>query len=65
MTKFEQVGVQRQLDSDNKREAMRAFQHSCDVCCHKGMHINCDKCAIAHVNREVVAVFDEFFTKAD
>ncbi len=58
MTKFEQIGIQRQLDADSKKEAMKAFRHSCDVCCNKGMHILCDKCAIAHVNREVIAAFE-------
>lgn len=60
MTKFEQIGVERQLESDSKKEALRNFRHSCNVCCYRGMHLNCDKCSIAFVHNEVVACFDEY-----
>lgn len=60
MTKFEQIGVERQLESDSKREALRNFRHSCEVCCYRGIHLNCDKCSIAFVHSEVVACFDEY-----
>lgn len=59
MTKFEQIGVERQLDCDSKREALKCFQHSCYVCCYKGMRLDCDKCLIAYVHNEVVAYFDD------
>ena len=59
MTKFESVGINRQYASENKREANEAFQHSCNCCCHKGIHIDCDKCAIEYVHNMVVAYFDQ------
>lgn len=59
MTKFEQIGVERQLECDSKREALRCFKHSCDVCCYKGMRIDCNKCAISYVHSEVIACFEE------
>ena len=59
MTKFETIGIARQHESDSKRDALKAFKHSCDVCCNRGMRIDCDRCAIAHVHREVVAFFDD------
>ena len=58
MTKFEQIGVERQLEADSKREALRSFSHSCEVCCCKGMRLDCDRCSIAFVHKEVVACFD-------
>lgn len=60
MTKFEQIGVERQLESNSKSEAMRCFKFSCKVCCYRGMRIDCDKCAIAHTHNEVIACFDDY-----
>lgn len=58
MTKFEQVGVEFQYDARNKKEANRSFQYSCRVCCERGMHIECDGCAIAVTHAVLVAAFD-------
>lgn len=57
MSKFEQVGVERQLESDSRREALKAFKHSCKVCCYRGIKIECEKCSIFHVHNEVMACF--------
>ena len=57
MTKFEQVGVNFQYDATSIEQANRSFAYSCNCCCHKGMRIDCDKCAIAHTHNLVVACF--------
>lgn len=57
MTKFETIGVNFQYDARTKQEAETSFMLSCTSCCKKGMRIDCDKCAIAHVNSLVVAYF--------
>ena len=62
MTKFDQVGVEFQYDARNKKEANRSFQYSCRVCCERGMHIECDRCAIAATNAILVAAFDTEMT---
>ena len=59
MTKFEQVGINHQYDAGSKDDAIKAFKHSCNVCCNRGMHIQCDKCGIACVHNLVVATFEE------
>lgn len=59
MTKFEQIGVNRQYDSANKYEANKSFNHSCNCCCNKGMRIECDKCSIAYVHNLIIAYFDD------
>lgn len=58
MSKFEQVGCSYQLESENKREAMRSFDYSCKVCCRRGLRIRCDQCAIATYNELVMAAFE-------
>lgn len=58
MTKFEQVGINYQYDAVTPDQAKKSFQHSCTCCCHKGMIINCDRCAIATVHNIVMAYFD-------
>jgi hypothetical protein len=59
VTKFETIGVERQQDADSKAEARKFFRGSCYACCNKGIRIECDRCAIAHVHSEVVAIFDD------
>ena len=58
MTKFEQVGVNFQYMASTKNQAVKSFKYSCDCCCHKGMRINCDNCAIAYTHALVVTFFD-------
>ena len=58
MTKFEQIGVNYQYSANDTQEAQKAFEHSCDCCCAKGMRIECDRCAIAVAHHLVVAAFD-------
>lgn len=59
MTKFEQIGVERQLESDSKKEALRSFTNSCTVCCYRGMRLDCNKCSIAYTHKMVLATFED------
>lgn len=59
MTKFEQVGVNHLLNADCKADANASFTWSCNCCCSKGMHIQCDRCAIAFTHSMVIAYFAE------
>lgn len=59
MTKFEQIGINYQYDAGSKEDAKKAFKHSCNACCTKGMQISCDRCSIACVHSLVVATFEE------
>lgn len=59
MTKFEQIGVNMQYEADTVEMAQQKFSRSCDCCCNKGMHLNCDRCSIAIVHRLVVASFNK------
>lgn len=43
MTKFENIGVARQYQSRNKHEADKQFERSCDMCCCRGMHLECPR----------------------
>lgn len=59
MTKFEQIGVNFQYDANNIKEANRSFKYSCDCCCNKGIRLDCEHCAIAHVHSHIVAYFND------
>lgn len=59
MSKFEQVGVNMQYDSINKEDAKRKFSRSCECCCNRGLHIDCDRCSIATVHQLVIASFED------
>lgn len=58
MTKFEQVGVNMQYESDTKEIAIKRFSRSCECCCNKGMRIECDRCSVAVVHKLVIASFE-------
>ena len=58
MSKFEQVGVNMQYEASTKEIAIQKFSRSCDCCCNKGLHINCDRCAIETAHRLVIASFE-------
>lgn len=58
MTKFEQVGVNMQYDSETKEVAQQKFSRSCECCCCKGMQIKCDNCAIETAHKLVMASFE-------
>lgn len=59
MTKFETIGVNYQYDAGNIFEANKAFKRSCECCCNKGIHLDCDKCSISVVHQLVVANFND------
>lgn len=63
MHKFEQVGVNLQYSSVSKKQAQQRFEYSCNTCCYRGMHIDCDHCAIAAIHSLVVATFEELEDK--
>lgn len=58
MTRFENIGVARQYEAKNKREAEREFERSCDFCCNRGMHIECTGCCINFAHDLMVNYFD-------
>jgi hypothetical protein len=59
MTKFEQIGVNRQYDSASKYESDRNYNISCNICCSRGMHLNCDSCAISVAHSLTIATFNK------
>lgn len=58
MTRFEEIGVDIQYSSYNKKQAERSFVKSCEMCCTKGIRIDCEKCAIACAHKAVIEAFD-------
>lgn len=58
MTKFEQIGINYQNSADTKEQANRSFHYSCECCCTRGLHIECDRCAIAVAHNLTIAAFE-------
>lgn len=59
MTKFEQHGVNAQMNATTKEEARRSFNWSCRCCCNRGMRIDCNRCAIAYNHYQIMSIFDD------
>lgn len=60
LTKFENMGVELQKSSESKDEALRNFRTSCNICCYRGMHIQCDRCYIKAAHQQVLACIDDY-----
>lgn len=58
MTKFEQTGTNYQNSAETKEQANRSFHYSCECCCTRGLHIECDRCAIAVAHSLTIAAFE-------
>ena len=56
MTRFEEVGIDRQKASRSVNEANRNFDHSCTLCCTSGKRILCDRCGISHAHDDVLGL---------
>lgn len=59
MIKFEQIGVNLQMESETKEQAQKRFGHSCDLCCYRGIKLECNHCAINTYHRLTMAAFGE------
>lgn len=55
MIKFEQIGVNFQNESVTIKEAQWKFSRSCEICCNRGLHIDCERCAISVAHKLTVA----------
>lgn len=55
MTKFEQIGVEYQLEAYTCHEANKSFKRSCECCVTKGMNLSCDRCAIKQAHLQTIA----------
>lgn len=60
MTKFEQIGVNYQMDATNYHEANRSFTNSCNCCVTKGIKLNCDHCAIKQAHQQTIFLITEY-----
>lgn len=59
MTKFEQVGVNYQMEAVSIEDARKSFSWSCKCCCNRGMKINCDRCAISQAHLQTIALMND------
>ena len=58
MIKFEQIGVNLQNESTSKLEAQSKFSRSCEICCNRGIHLECERCAIAVAHKLTVSAIE-------
>ena len=59
MTRFEEIGVERQHKACNKYQAIKSFENSCYACCVRNMQIDCERCSISYVHHDVMKAFLE------
>ena len=57
MTRFEERGIDRQYNAKSAKEAIKALEHSCEICATQGKYITCAHCMIASVHQLVTEIF--------
>lgn len=56
---FVATGVQMQRYAVTRAEAEAKFNRSCTICTGKGNHMDCDRCPIAAVHKETMALLPQ------
>lgn len=57
--KFQNIGVQKQYDSTSKAEANKKYEISCELCSQRGLHIQCNQCAIKTAHDLIITLLDK------
>lgn len=60
MTAFESRGVELQQSSMSRSQSEKRFEYSCDLCCKRGLRIECDRCAIHVVHSQIQKMMDSY-----
>ena len=53
---FESRGIEYQYNARTPQMALRAFATSCNICCTRGMQLDCDKCGIEAVHNSIMLI---------
>ena len=56
MTRFEENGASIQYSARSMPQAVQSFRRSCDMCCSRGLRIDCDRCGIAYAHERQVEI---------
>lgn len=57
--KFITFSIEKQQQSDTIQESNRMFNISCNICCNRGLHIDCEKCPIKAAHSMTIAILSE------
>jgi len=57
--KFIQISKIHQEAALTKRDAINAFNISCNICCSRGIKMDCDRCEVKNYHELIVAVFED------
>ena len=57
--KFQTIGCEKQYNSLTKEEANKCFEISCTLCTSRGLHIDCDHCAIKAAHEMVITIIEK------
>jgi hypothetical protein len=57
MQKFIQTAQNLQTTANTTQEAVKCFAMSCNICCKRGIKMDCDRCPVKVSHELVVAVF--------
>jgi len=63
MSKFEEIGVEKQYASNSIRQANFHYEQSCYLCVTRGRHIECKHCHIEGAHAEVIETFNRMSAK--
>lgn len=59
MTRFEEKGCKLQSECETIEQAKRTMRYSCRLCVTRGLHLKCNRCAIATAHEQALAVLED------
>ena len=57
--KFIQNSINKQQEAVTKKEALKMFSLSCNICCTRGIQIQCEQCPIKAAHELTMSVLDD------
>jgi hypothetical protein len=55
VTPFEEKGIEIQERAYSKEWAIKQFENSCNICCIRGIKLNCKECSIQTMHELILA----------
>lgn len=57
MSKFVEIGVEKQYSASTIHQATTRYEQSCYLCCIRGRHADCKFCNIDYAHKEIIDYF--------
>ena len=57
--KFIETAIRYQQNAATPEESIEMFNRSCDICCYRGLHLDCKHCQVEAVHKMTISILSE------